>query len=364
MTATATLPHWDMTVVYPSLDSPEFEAAFATYGQKVTDLAILFDGLGISPNESAAVDAATISAVESVLAALGSLLEMGITVRAYIHSFVTTNSQNTLAQSRSSELSQKNVILSQLQSRFTAWIGSLDVETLIEKSPEAAVHAFLLRKAKESSLHLMSPAEESLAAELEPSSGTAWSRLHGNVTSQLLVPTKTEAGIQDLPMSAVRNLALSADRETRRRGYESELAAWERAAVPLAAALNSIKAETNVLSRKRGWNSPLDSALFDNNIDRETLDAMMEAAWDSFPDFRRYLRAKARAFHVPALAWYDIVAPLGSSEQTWEYEDATRFIVEQFATYSDKLSDFAARAFRENWIDAEPRAASATALSA
>ena len=32
-----------------------------------------------------------------------------------------------------------------------------------------------------------------------------------------------------------------------------------------------------------------------------------------------------------------------------------QFIVEQFGTYSERMRDFAERAFRENWIDAEPR---------
>ncbi len=39
----------------------------------------------------------------------------------------------------------------------------------------------------------------------------------------------------------------------------------------------------------------------------------------------------------------------------WEYDEAASFIIEQFGTYSSKLSNFAARAFREQWIDAEPR---------
>ena len=42
----------------------------------------------------------------------------------------------------------------------------------------------------------MSPAEEDLAAELEPNSGTAWSRLHSTVTSQIMVPVETESGIR------------------------------------------------------------------------------------------------------------------------------------------------------------------------
>ena len=61
-------------------------------------------------------------------------------------------------------------------------------------------------------------------------------------------------------MSVIRNLAYEPDRELRRRAYEAELAAWEQAALPLAAALNSIKGEVNTLSARRGWETPLDAA--------------------------------------------------------------------------------------------------------
>lgn len=156
-------------------------------------------------------------------------------------------------------------------------------------------------------------------------------------------------------MSMVRNLAFDADRDLRHRAYEAELEGWKRAALPLAAALNSIKGEVNVLTSYRGWDSPLEASLLDNNIDRQTLDSMLTAARESFPDFRRYLHTKARMLGLPRLAWYDLFAPVTAGEKTWEYEDGAAFIVEQFGTFSSSLSNFAARAFREHWIDAEPR---------
>src|SRR6185437_5339970 len=145
--------------------------------------------------------------------------------------------------------------------------GALVVEGLIAQSPVARDHAYMLRLTKLEAAHQMSPAEEALAAELRPSGG-GWGKLHSTVTSQLSVTVALPDGPRELPMSAVRNLAYDADREVRRRGYEAELAAWERAAVPLAAALNSIKGEVNTLSRKRGWESPLEATLFDAHIDR------------------------------------------------------------------------------------------------
>ena len=354
-TAAPALPHWDMTVVYPNLQSPEFAAGRDAVLAAITDLAALFDSHGIGGQAPAVLDTPTVAAFEAVTAAWNTVIPAYHTLSAYIGSFVATDSRDAAAQAAQSALQQHGMRLTQLGTRFTAWIGSLDVDALLRESAVARDHEFMLRQAQEQARHLMSPAEEALATELSLSGSTAWGKLHGNVTSQLLVPVELEDGVQTLPMAAVRNLAVEPNREVRRRAYEAELRAWEAAAVPLAAALNSIKGTVNTLSARRGWESPLAAARFDNHIDAATLDAMMTAAHESFPDFRRYLQAKARLLGLPALAWYDLTAPIAASPTAWPYDAAADFIVTQFSTYSARLGDFAARAFRERWIDAEPR---------
>jgi pepF/M3 family oligoendopeptidase len=344
-----------MSVVYPSLDSPEFARDFAALLSDIDGAVALFDERGVDKRAPAALDDAAVSAFEKVVAALNDLYDRATTLRAYIFSFVATDSRDALAQAKLSEFQQGAVKMAQLGTRFTAWIGSLDVQALLGRSAAAREYAFMLRRAQRQAAHLMSPPEEALAAELGVTGGVAWGRLYNNVASQLTVPVELAEGARELPISAVRNLAYEPDRETRRLAYEAELGAWKRAAVPLAAALNSIKGEVIALARRRGWASPLDASLFDNNIDRDTLDAMMLAARESFPDFRRYLRAKARMLGQGALPWYDLFAPVGRSRREWSYDAAEKFIVEQFGSYSPRMSDFAARAFRERWIDAEPR---------
>jgi len=349
------LPHWDMTTVYPSLESPEFDAGFRSVIGAIARLGELFDRHGVAKRQPAPLDEATVQAFETVIRAMNAVLEEMRTVSVYINSFVSTDSRNNLAQARQSELQQNAVRLTTLGTRLTAWIGSLDVEALLARSALAREHAFMLRKAKIEAAHQMSPAEEELAAEMRLTGATAWQKLHGNFTSQLLVKVELDGKVQELPMSVVRNLASHQDRQVRRRAYEAEMAAWRSAAVPLAAALNSIKGATNLLSKRRRWDSPLEAALFENNIDRPTLEAMLAAAQESFPDFRRYLRAKARALGLPVLAWYDIAAPLGGGERTWGFDEGAQFIIEQFGSYSPKLRGLAERAFSQRWIDAEPR---------
>jgi oligoendopeptidase F len=355
VTTTRTLPHWDMSVVYPGLDSLEFAQDFAAIVQDIQQLASRFDTHHIQELPELTVDSEVIQTFETITNQLNTVLDRTRTLSVYISCFVNTNSHDNLAQARMSELQRSLVILSQLSTRMTAWLGSLDIEALIAGSTLAQEHAYALRKAKEQAAHLMSPAEESLAAELNVSSGSAWTRLHGNITSQLTLTVEVDGETQELPMSAVRNMAYDADRDVRRHAYEAELTGWKKVALPLAASMNSIKNEVQVLAHRRNWQSALEASLFANSIDSQTLEAMLSAARASFPDFRRYLHAKARALGVSRLAWYDLFAPIGTENRTWDFDEAAAFIVEQFDTYSEHLSGFAARAFAEHWIDAEPR---------
>jgi len=344
-----------MTNIFPALDSPEFEQGFARVVEGVNALAQWFDQHQVRRNPDAATGDATARAFDTVLNAYNATLDDAHTLAAYIQAFVTTDSRDTLAQAKYSALQLHLVTLSKLGTRFTAWLGSLDVDALLAQSELARAHEYALRRAKIEAAHQMSPGEEELAAELNPSGGSAWARLHGNVSSQIMVDVELDGETKTLPMSAVRNLAFDAQRDVRARAHHAELAAWEKHAVPLAAALNSIKGQMNTLATRRNWESALDEALFDAAIDRATLDAMLFAARASFPAFRRYLRAKAHALGLQQLAWYDIFAPLGEATRVWAYEDARDFILAQFGTYSEKMQGLARRAFDENWIDAEPR---------
>src|SRR5262249_41614854 len=241
VTTTSVLPRWDMTVVYPGLDSTEFDQGFRAVTDEIAGLSTLFNELHVERQPAAPLTPQLVRIVETVIERVNTVLADIQTLSAYLSAFVTTDSRDNVAQAKYSELQQHTVRLSQLTTRFIAWIGSLDVEALIAQSAVARAHAFALRQAKVRAAHQMTRDQGALAAELNVTGGSAWGKLHGNVTSQLTVPIELDGETRELPMSAVRNLAYDADRDVRRRAYEAELRAWERVGVSLAAALNSIK---------------------------------------------------------------------------------------------------------------------------
>ena len=355
-TTLSALPHWDLTAIYAGTDADDFRTAVSAWHDAIADLSSFFDAHGIdAPTGPIATDAATIRTLEAATNALNDVQELGHKLYAYVTGHVATDSRNAEAQAWLSRLQIQMAALEKLDPRFTAWVGALDLDAAARESEGVAAHAYALKRTQVEAQHLMSPSEEDLAADLNMTGGRAWARFYSNYSSQITHDVVVEAKPQTLPITAIRNLAYHTDREVRHRAYSAELAAWEQHAMPIAAALNSIKGQANTLNQRRGWKSPLDLALFSNAIDRSTLDAMMETAQRFFPEFRRYLKAKARLLGLDTCAWYDLFAPVGAVEKPWAFDDAASFIVDQFASFSPSLSTLARRAFEERWIDAEPR---------
>ena len=131
---------------------------------------------------------------------------------------------------------------------------------------------------------------------------------------------------------------------------------WPTVAVVCAAALNGIKGEANVVNARRHWASPLDAALFANNVSRPTFDAMQAAVDASLNDFRRWMRVKSTLHgHSGALPWRDLRAPLPTAPASITWDQGLGIVRNAFASYGGSLGGLLDRAIDEEWIDAEPR---------
>jgi pepF/M3 family oligoendopeptidase len=291
---------------------------------------------------------------------MNALLRLFGTLRAYIHSYVSTDSYNTTARRLMSELEPLGVRLERAEVLFRGWIGTvaqqseLHEEALARKG-SVQEHTFYLQETAEQSRYLMGEAEETLASELALSGIRAWQKLQGVVTSQLKAVFGRDGEMEELPITVVQNLRTDPDGEVRRRAYETELAAWEGVREPLAACLNGVKGTQAALNKRRGRTDALHQPLDQARIDRDTFEAMLGAMYDSFPAFRRYWQAKAARLGSEKLPWWDLFAPVGRSERRYSYDEAQEFILAHFGSFSDRLATFARRAFENHWIDAEPR---------
>lgn len=347
---------WDLTNIYPALDSKQYKSATKKYKSLLDELEAF---LKKAEKANSKTDPKKLGKLlgEST-DRFNALFELSGTLSSYLYSFITTDSRNKEAMRAFSEFQQMSVQGSILQTKFTAWAGTLGkpaIKKAVKTNASAKAHEFILLEAAEQSKYLMSEAEETLAAELTLSGGSAFGKLQGTLTSQMTVDFELDGEVKKMPMPALINLRSHPDESVRRRGYEAENKAWAGVQETLAACLNGVKGETLVLDKKRGREDNVHASIDSARIDRATLEAMLGAMRDSFPMFRRYFNHKAKLIGKEKLAWWDLFAPLGKTDKVYSWDEARDFIVENFNKFSPELGAFARRAFDNNWIDGEQR---------
>jgi pepF/M3 family oligoendopeptidase len=350
------IPHWDLSNVYPGLESKEFAADFEALKKTVAKLDA-YHNQKLAKADSKTPPAQLAKLLDDCVDLLNEALLLSNTLNIYISSFVTTDSYNTLATKKMSEFELAWVGLQQTMVKLQGWVGSLGaaLPEALKHDGSAKEHAFFLKETAEQSKYLMSQPEEMLAAELSLSGANSWSKLQGTITSQISVDFELDGKVQKLPMPALINLHGHPDETVRHRAYDVEMKEWEKVREPLAACMNGIKGTANTLNHKRGRTDCLHAPIDQARIDRQTLEALLVAMKDSFPMFRQYFKAKAKRLGKEKLSWWDVFAPTGKVDTVYTFAQAREFILENFNQFSPDLGNFAKRAFDHNWIDAEQR---------
>ncbi len=202
----------------------------------------------------------------------------------------------------------------------------------------------------------MAPELEELAAELNRDGLHAWgdlyNRLSGTLTVDLEDPDAGEAEV--VSVEQAKNRLSAPRRAVRRRAHEGLQEAWAGEASTFATILNHVVGAKETLIEQRDSDmlrEPLDL----NRIERETLQALLEAA-DGFASvLHEDLDLKAELLGVDELEWFDLDAPVGAEADEISYPEAQRFIVDQIADFSGRMGRFYRRALAEQWVEAEDR---------
>lgn len=247
-------------------------------------------------------------------------------------------------------------LLSETMGAETAFAKWLTTVTDLEETPLIKEHSFYLNELRREGEHLLSPEEETIFAKLKITGSSSFGKLWETVSADLTGKVMLDCESYVLPIAEIRNLAYDSDGDTRKAAYEAEMKALEKIATPSAFALNSIKGEVITEAALRKYSSPLEMTLADSRMDKDVLMPMLEAMKENMPVFRKYFIRKAQMLgHKGSLPFYDLFAPIGNSSMTFSLEEAKDIVCDNFALFSESLSDYAKNAFESDWIDIFPR---------
>lgn len=341
---------WNLDKLYHSFDDDQFKADLQ---------ACIAHAEGSTARIQQIIDQgqSEIEIIESYLREMEETRLLFSPVMSFSSLSFSTDSTNTQALTSLQKLQGLNSHMVGGKVIFEKWLCEReDLDHLIDQSALLQTYSFLLKDTVKNAKYSLDQQTEKIIAQMRQTGSRAWDTLQtktsSGITEEVTIDGKTEV----MPLQSIRNLAFEKDAEKRKIGYQAEMAAYKKHEEASAASLNGIKGESLTLCELRGYTSPLEKTLISSAMDQATLDAMLSAIKSALPKFRAYLKRKAELLgHENGLPFYDLFAPLGESDVSFPYEKGKALVLDQFATFSEELHDFAKQAFEEDWIDVAPK---------
>ncbi|WP_026908156.1 M3 family oligoendopeptidase [Paucisalibacillus globulus] len=238
-------------------------------------------------------------------------------------------------------------------------IPDKDWNRLLEDSDLQEV-SFTLNEIRDEGKRLLSEEEEKLIAELNKDGLSAWSSLYDTTVSIMTIPfTDKDGKITELSVGqAMNRMYADPDPEVRKQLFENWEAAWTKFGPIFADTINHLDGYRITLQKSHDYKNHLEEPLEYNRMTEDTLNAMWSAVSNNKQPFLDFLGQKAKLLGMEKLGWQDVDAPIaiGNTKPTrFTYDEACDFVIENFASFGDKLSGFSKHALENRWIEAEDR---------
>ena len=341
---------WNLDDLYKGFDTKEFKEDFESLRGMVGQMNELSEKL------------ASFDDVAKLMRLLEKFASKSGRIGSYARYVYATNTKDANANKYTFQLRALTAESARTRVRLSAFLAN-DIGSIKTLAPQAGIGEYVwkLEEMGKEFNHMMSEDEETLVSQMSNTGSGAWNMLQSKLISTLTCEYADPLDgnkVRTIGINEARNLAYHQNPDVRKAAYDAELAAYPKVAEPIAAALNSVKGEVNLLSGKRKYESPLDKTLSDSHMTRKTLDAMFAAIDENIHCFRDYLKAKAAYLskgEKKSLPFYDLFAPVGAkNDEEFSYEEAKAFVADNFAKFSKEMEKVALMSYENNWIDVYP----------
>jgi oligoendopeptidase F len=227
-------------------------------------------------------------------------------------------------------------------------------------SEELAPYAHKLRVERLEKPYVLSEAEEQALNARRPVV-QAWQSLHDRQVSTMEVPFDPGDGEGATPHGVSRLLSYlyRPERELRLRAVATLYEGLEPRADVLAASYDALVGDRLATDKLRGYAHPMQPTNMSNELDDDTVEAMMTVIEESYPIAQRWFRAKAKLLGLEKLSLADQYAPIGDPRRfTWD--EAVDLVDSSYSRFSPRLAEIFRDCLDAGHVDVLPRQGKAT----
>lgn len=233
-------------------------------------------------------------------------------------------------------------------------LGKEKVFELLDMCPEIEEFRFKFEKLFHVASHILSKDIEKVISQLSPAASTG-----SNTYSMLAVAdgvseevTLSNGNKQLVTQGNWQTLIESLDNEEDRKVvFESIFKPYEQRKNTFAAIYESIQKSNKAFMKVRGFNSILESYLFNNNIPTKVYETLVEVAGNCNDSLKKYIQLRKDYLGLKEYHTYDRFQSLATSNKKYSYESAKKLFFESIEKYPEAFRQNAYDALAEGYVD-------------
>src|ERR1700722_7784169 len=337
------LPAWDLSDLYASLDDPAVMADLTQAEQSAKAFARTRAGklAGLSGAELASA-IAEYERIQETLGRVGSYAQL---------LFAEDSTDPSIGRFYQTVNERMTAIGSDLIF-FSLELNRLDDALLETKLADPALARYRpwLRDLRVFRPHQLADELEKLTHERDLTANAAWVRLFDETVALMRI----KLGNEDLTVSATLNKLSDHDRSVRETAGKAIGKTFGDQIRLFSLITNTLAKDKEIEDTWRHYPRPGSYRNRANMVEDEVVDALATAVRQSYPRLsHRYYQMKARWLGLPKLQHWDRNAPLPSDDdRRIEWAEARDQVLTAYGAFSPELASVGRRFFDQPWIDA------------
>lgn len=344
---------WDLSALFTSLNDPQIETTWKNAHALADAFAQDYRG----KIESQTLDAQGLAAAIERLETITNSASKPVLFANLLFAADTSNPEHGgFLQAQSERMSELRIKLMffelELQGAEASYIDGLLATGALD------TYAHFIQTTRAFSPYRLSETEEVLLEETANTGSRAWQRLHDELTSNHSYtykdPHTGETSV--LSQEEVLEMLRDGDRSVRQAAADAFSVGLQELQRTIVFLYNTLLADKRLEDRLRSFEHAESSRHLANELDKATVDLVMQVCKERSDVVARYYRVKRDLLGLPELTHVDRYAPLFESRQKKTWDEAKQMVLDSFSSFSGEMAAAAREFFDNNWIDAEPRA--------
>lgn len=146
----------------------------------------------------------------------------------------------------------------------------------------------------------------------------------------------------------------SDDRQKRKEAYEKYYDAYKSLLNTITSTYYGNIKKNVFLSKIYKFESSLAQALFEEDVDRQVYENLLNSVKDNLASMHRYIADRKKILGVDKLYFYDVNVPLvGGVDFKLTYDEAYDYVIKGLAPLGKEYASLLKKAYEERWIDVE-----------